>query len=140
VAATIEYVWRGDISDAELVSLTDSYGGNSAAGWWDRIRPFSLGWVVGRTGTGEAVAFVNVAWDGCDHAFLIDTKVRADLQRQGIGTQLVRVAIEHARLAGCEWLHVDYDDRDRLEPFYVASCGFRPTPAAIIHLYDRTSH
>jgi GNAT superfamily N-acetyltransferase len=128
----IEYAWRGDITDAELVALTESYGGDSAVGWWDRIRPYSLGWVAARLPTGEAAGFVNVAWDGCDHAFLIDTKVRADLQHHGIGTELVRIATEHAKRAGCEWLHVDY--RDDLERFYVDACHFRPTRAALVHL------
>lgn len=132
--ASIDYLWRGEISDAELVALTDSYGGMSSVGWWDRIRPYSLGWVAARLSTGEAAGFVNVAWDGCDHAFLIDTKVRADLQRHGIGTELVRIATEHAKDAGCEWLHVDYEDH--LEPFYLDACGFRPTRAALIHLPD----
>jgi ribosomal protein S18 acetylase RimI-like enzyme len=130
----IEYHWRGDITDAELVALTDSYGGNSEVGWWDRIRPHSLGWVSARFGTGEVAGFVNVAWDGGDHAFLIDTKVRSDLQRRGIGTELVRIATEHAKQAGCEWLHVDFENR--LEPFYIDACHFRPTTAALIHLPD----
>jgi ribosomal protein S18 acetylase RimI-like enzyme len=130
----IEYRWRGDISDAELVALIESYGGSSEVGWWDRIRPYSLGWVTARLSTGEVVGFVNVAWDGGDHAFLIDTKVRSDLQHQGIGTRLVRVATEHAKQAGCEWLHVDYDAR--LAAFYVEACEFRATAAALIHLVD----
>lgn len=130
----IAYRWRGDISDAELVALTDSHGGHSQAGWWDRIRPFSLGWVTARLLDGDAAGFVNVAWDGCDHAFLIDTKVRSDLQRHGIGTELVRIATEHAKQAGCEWLHVDYEAR--LETFYIDACNFRPTTAALIHLPD----
>ena len=92
----IDYRWRGAISDAELVALTDSYGGNSMAGWWDRIRPRSLGWVAARAANGSAVGFVNVAWDGSDHAFLIDTKVREDQQHRGIGTELVRIAAHHA--------------------------------------------
>src|SRR4026209_926521 len=113
----VRYLWRGEISDAALVALTESCDGNSAAGWWDQIRPFSLGWVAARLPSGEAVGFVNVAWDGCDHAFLIDTKVRADLHHRGIGTELVRIATANANRAGCEWLHVDY--REELEPFYV---------------------
>ena len=130
----IEYRWRGDITDAELVALVESYGGNSEVGWWDRIRPYSLGWVAARLPNGEAAGFVNVAWDGGDHAFLIDTKVRSDLQHHGIGTELVRVATEHAKEAGCEWLHVDY--QDHLESFYVDACRFRPTRAALVHLPD----
>jgi GNAT superfamily N-acetyltransferase len=130
----LEYCWRGDIDDAELVALTKSYGGSSEVGWWDRIRPYSLGWVTARLGTGAAAGFVNVAWDGGDHAFLVDTKVRSDLQRHGIGTELVRIAMEQAKSAGCEWLHVDYEDE--LTPFYVGSCHFHPTPAGLIHLPD----
>ena len=128
----VRYVWRGEISDAELVALTESYGGNSAAGWWDQIRPFSLGWVAARLPSGEVAGFVNVAWDGCDHAFLIDTKVRADLQHNGIGTELVRVATGEAKRAGCEWLHVDYEPH--LAAFYQEACGFGDTAAGLMKL------
>ena len=134
MAVEVRYEWRGVISDADVVALTDSYGGASAAGWWDRIRPFSLGWVVAFLPNGEAVGFVNVAWDGCDHAFLIDTKVRVDLQHNGIGTELVRVATREAKRSGCEWLHVDYTEP--LTRFYEDACGFRPTVASLIHLPD----
>ena len=101
-------------------------------GWWDRVRPHSLGWVVARGEDGVVVGFVNVAWDGGDHAFLLDPKTRGELQRQGIGTGLVSLAAQHARDAGCEWLHVDFDRE--LEPFYLEACGFEPTPAGLIHL------
>lgn len=46
------------------------------------------------------VGFVYVAWDGGHHAFLLDTTVRTDLQRQGIGSELVRRAADLARLKG----------------------------------------
>jgi ribosomal protein S18 acetylase RimI-like enzyme len=77
---------------------------------------------------------VNVAWDGGDHAFLIDTKIRRDHQRRGIGTELVRIAVRHAKQAGCEWLEVDFDEP--LASFYYHACGFAPTPAGILHLPD----
>ena len=132
VTPDLTYRWRGDITDEELAELTESHGGNSQAGWWDRIRPHSLGWVTARASDSAVVGFVNVAWDGGDHAFLLDTKVRPDLQHRGVGTELVRIATEHARGAGCEWLHVDYEEP--LAAFYVDACGFRTTPAALIHL------
>ena len=134
VELAIEYVWRGDILDRELVDLTDSYGGNSCAGWWDRIQPHSLGWVTARQADGALVGFVNVAWDGGDHAFLIDTKTRGDHQRRGIATRVVRLAAHHAKLAGCAWLHVDFDEG--LRAFYFDACGFRPTLAGLIQLPD----
>jgi ribosomal protein S18 acetylase RimI-like enzyme len=128
----IEYSWRGSLGDAEMVALVESHAGNAVPGWWDQIRVHSLGWVSAREPDGHLIGFVNVAWDGGDHAFLIDTKVATDHQRRGIATELVRLATEHAKDAGCEWLHVDY--RDELDPFYLDACGFRPTSAGLIHL------
>ncbi len=107
-------------------------GGRPEAGWWDRIRPYSLGWVTARDGAGRLVGFANVAWDGGDHAFLLDPKVRAEHQRRGIGTEIVRRARDEARQAGCEWLHVDFDEE--LSSFYFDACGFAPTPAGLIRL------
>jgi ribosomal protein S18 acetylase RimI-like enzyme len=128
----VTYVWRGPLTDAELVELVRSHGGQAVGGWWDRIRPHSLGWVVARAGDGEVVGFVNVAWDGGDHAFLLDPKTRGSFQRRGVGTRLVALATEQAREAGCEWLHVDFEPE--LESFYLEACGFRPTQAGLIHL------
>ncbi|GEM47089.1 GNAT family N-acetyltransferase [Deinococcus cellulosilyticus] len=77
------------------------------------------------------VGFVNVAWDGGVHAFLLDTTVHRDFQRQGIGQQLVQEAIREARRQGCHWLHVDFEPH--LESFYRA-CGFQDTRAGLIQL------
>src|SRR3954451_23930625 len=91
-----------------MVELVDSCGGHSVRGWWDQISPHSVGWVTARSTGGMLVGFVNVAWDGGNHAFLIDTKTRSDWRHQGIGTEVVRQAAQHAKAAGCEWLHVDF--------------------------------
>ena len=128
----VRFAWRGELTDGELAALTESHGGRSEAGWWRRIRTHSLGWVTARTGDGELVGFANVAWDGSDHAFLLDPKVRPDHQRCGIGSELVRYAAVHARDAGCEWLRVDFEDD--LAPFYLDACGFTPTQAGLVHL------
>ncbi len=128
------FAWRGHVRDDEVVSLTQSHGGAAQAGWWDRVRPHSLGWVTARLDDGSLVGFVNVAWDGGDHAFLLDTKVRPDHQRRGIGTELVRRAARGAQTAGCEWLEVDFDPEHA--PFYLDACGFTPTGAGLIHLPD----
>lgn len=124
--------WRGQLLDDELVDLTRSHGGWPESGWWERIRPHSLGWVTARDAAGRLVGFANVAWDGGDHAFLLDPKVRAELQRRGIGTEIVRRAAAEARQAGCEWLHVDFDEE--LSSFYIDACGFAPTPAGLIRV------
>ena len=75
---------------------------------------------------------MNVAWDGAAHAFILDTMVAAEVGRQGVGTALVSVAVAQARAAGCEWLHVDFEDH--LRPFYFDACGFTPTNAGLIRL------
>ncbi|MBZ0300978.1 MAG: GNAT family N-acetyltransferase [Anaerolineae bacterium] len=79
------------------------------------------------------VGFVNMAWDGGVHAFLLDTTVHSDFQRRGIGRQLVRAAIAAARTRGIEWVHVDYEPH--LEVFYRA-CGFRSTEAGLLNLKE----
>ena len=66
----LRYAWREEVSDQEMVQLVRAHGGNASPGWWDRIRLHSLGWVSTRTPDGLLVGFVNVAWDGGDHAFL----------------------------------------------------------------------
>jgi ribosomal protein S18 acetylase RimI-like enzyme len=129
----VTFSWRGALTDEELFELTLSHGGDAAQGWWDKIQPHSLGWVTGRTGSGLLAGFTNVAWDGCDHAFLLDPKVRPEFQHCGIGTELVRLAAAGSRAAGCEWLHVDFEPA--LAPFYFEACGFRPTDAGLIHLF-----
>lgn len=125
--------WRGPITDDEMLDLVDSCGGNSVAGWWNQIRPHSLGWAAARDEAGQLVGFVNVAWDGSDHAFLIDTKTRGGRQREGIATRVVRHAALQAKVAGCQWLHVDFRDDPAL--FYFDACGFTRTEAGLIDLY-----
>lgn len=81
------------------------------------------------------VGFVNVAWDGGAHAFLLDTAVAVAYRRRGIGTQLVREAIDAVRAhGGLEWIHVD-SDAELMERFYVPA-GFRPAPAGLVNVAD----
>ena len=77
------------------------------------------------------IGFVNVAWDGGIHAFLLDTTVHPDFQRRGIGMRLVREAADVARARGIAWLHVDYEPH--LDGFYRA-CGFERTLAGLMRL------
>src|SRR4051812_41176496 len=62
------------------------------------------------------IGFVNLAWDGGIHAFLLDTTVHPNVQRQGVGRELVVRGAQVARDRGIMWLHVDYEPH--LEAFY----------------------
>lgn len=88
---------------------------------------------VGAYDAGRLVGFIKLAWDGGDHAFVLDTTVHADHRRRGLGRRLVRQAAAIAQRNGVEWLHVDLEPA--LAGFY-ARCGFRPTPAGLIRLKD----
>jgi ribosomal protein S18 acetylase RimI-like enzyme len=128
----LTYQWRGPLADAEMIDLVVSHGGRAEEGWWPQVQRHSLGWVTARDDR-QLVGFVNVAWDGSDHAFLIDVKTRGTYQHRGIGTEVIRLAVAHARVAGCEWLHVDFQNPE-LAAFYVNACGFSPIAAGVIHL------
>ena len=77
------------------------------------------------------IGFVNLAWDGGVHAFLLDTTVLPAFRRHGIGRELVIGAAQVARERAIEWLHVDYEPH--LEAFY-RGCGFRHTEAGLMRL------
>jgi GNAT superfamily N-acetyltransferase len=129
------YQWRGRCSNAELEALHAQAFDHEpeTSDWQTRLDRHSLGWVCARR-CGQLVGFVNVVWDGSTHAFLLDTMVAPSRRRHGVGTELVAVAGRQARAAGCEWLHVDFEDD--LRGFYLGSCGFRSTTAGLIDLND----
>lgn len=77
------------------------------------------------------VGFVNVAWDGGAHAFILDTCVHTRQRRQGIATRMVMTATEVARERGARWLHVDFEPH--LISFY-RKCGFRHSEAGVMRL------
>jgi GNAT superfamily N-acetyltransferase len=135
----LTYAVRGPVTSAELNALFSA--GSAGSGWppWQRAPDISdWGPVLARSLThvtarrdGVLVGFVNVASDGRDHAFLLDTRVHPDERHRGVGVELVRHAARAAADAGCEVLHVDYEAS--LTPFY-AACGFQPTAAGLLDL------
>jgi len=133
-ATEYDYSWRGSCTNDELNALhAQGFGHRILTDDWERqLNQHSLGWVTARDQAGQLAGFVNLAWDGGVHAFLLDTLVSTGARHTGIGTTLVSVAVEGARAAGCEWLHVDFGDE--LRPFYFTSCGFVPTNAGLIAL------
>ncbi|MER6301637.1 GNAT family N-acetyltransferase [Kitasatospora sp. NPDC001539] len=132
---TIDYAWRGPLTDPELDALhAEGFGhADRPGGRLLRLERHSLGWVTARRTTDTAlVGFVNLAWDGGAHAFLLDTVVAPHARRQGIATRLVAEAADGARAAGCTWLHVDFEPH--LRTLYLDACGLKPTEAGLLAL------
>ncbi len=82
------------------------------------------------------VGFVNVAWDGGIHGFILDTTVHPDVRREGIGSELVKRAAQASREHGLHWLHVDFEPH--LRDFY-RRCGFSYTDAGLMDLVGERS-
>jgi GNAT superfamily N-acetyltransferase len=131
--AKAQFEWRGDFANQELSALHAEAFAHAILDldWTSQVKAHSLGWVTARD-SGKLIGFVNVAWDGDTHAFILDTIVSASRRRQGIGTWLIAVATAEARAAGCEWLHVDFDEEHG--SFYLDACGFEPAAAGIMAL------
>lgn len=132
---TIKYEWRGDFDNASLNALhADGFGHPvTETDWRARLERHSLGWVCAWE-DGSLIGFVNVAWDGGVHAFILDTVVAQRFRSTGVGTALVATAADEARAANCEWLHVDFEEH--LRSFYFHACGFTETAAGLIALQD----
>jgi GNAT superfamily N-acetyltransferase len=129
----VAFAWRGDFDSADVEALhAEGFDHRPVAhDWFGQVSRHSLGWVCAHS-EGQLVGFVNVAWDGAGHAFVLDTVVRASARRRGVGAGLVALATEHARAAGCEWLHVDFEPQ--LHGFYLGACGFTAAQAGLIRL------
>ncbi|HUF96599.1 MAG TPA: GNAT family N-acetyltransferase [Ilumatobacter sp.] len=133
---SVIYEWRGGFTNDEVNELHAAAFATRVftAEEWDWVHltaTHSLGWVAARD-AGRLVGFVNVIWDGLVHAWIQDVMVDPRDHHRGIGKQLVAEAVTASRAAGCEWLHVDFDDD--LKSFYLDACGFAPTNAGLIAL------
>lgn len=132
----ILYKWRGDFGNPEVNALhTEALDTRVFTeverNWQGPLADNSLGWVTARD-DGRFVGFVNIIWDGFKHAWIQDTMVAADHRTLGIGTRLIGTARDHVAQAGCEWLHVDFEDD--LHDFYIEACGFALSSAGLIYL------
>jgi GNAT superfamily N-acetyltransferase len=128
---TPNLVIRFPVDDVQLSALhARAFGEDPHAvrPWRRQLEQHALTWIGAFAGE-QLTGFVQVAWDGGAHAFLLDTTVDPARRHHGIGTALIRAATDQARAAGCTWLHVDYEPH--LAEFYR---DFRPTPAGLLRL------
>jgi ribosomal protein S18 acetylase RimI-like enzyme len=127
-ASAVEYKISAPVSDQELNELFSASWPNHHPVEFQAVLRQSMAYVCGYQKR-RLVGYVNAAWDGRTHAFILDTTVHPGHRRLGIGKELVVRAIEQAKLRGVTWVHVDYEPR--LKEFY-AMCGFRPSEAGVL--------
>jgi GNAT superfamily N-acetyltransferase len=128
--AEIRMVESPAVADAELNDLFRSAWKDHRDRSFQAVLERSLAYLCAYDGE-LLVGFVNVAWDGGIHGFLLDTTVRDTHQHLGIGTALVGRAAAVAASRGLEWLHVDFEPH--LQQFYTR-CGYKPTDAGLLQL------
>jgi ribosomal protein S18 acetylase RimI-like enzyme len=126
----VHIIEKPHLSDAELNKLFSASWPAHSVRAFRPILQRSLTY-FGAYEDSQLVGFVNVAWDGGDHAFLLDPTVLPACRRRGVGLALVAAAIKSSATGGAEWLHVDYEAA--LDSFY-RRAGFRPTHAGLIRL------
>jgi len=131
----VEYRIEPELTDAELNDLFACAWKNHAERTFGPVLERSLTYVCAFVGS-RLVGFVNVAWDGGVHGFILDTTVHRDFQRRRIGTEMMKRAADIAAERGIEWLHVDYEHH--LHAFY-RGCGYRKTDAGLLNLLHRDS-
>ncbi|MGQ0847846.1 MAG: GNAT family N-acetyltransferase [Actinomycetota bacterium] len=128
--------WRGTFTNSEVNQLhaevfQTRLFEDTEWNWRELTQRHSLGWVTARRHM-TLVGFVNVLWDGLVHAWIQDVMVAIQARHQGIGVGLVHAARHGAARAGCEWLHVDFEDD--LKAFYLDACGFESTNGGLMAL------
>ncbi|GFE91563.1 GNAT family N-acetyltransferase [Steroidobacter agaridevorans] len=130
------FEWRGTFTNAEVNALhAEAFEtrvfDETEWNWCELTEKHSLGWITARRGR-ELVGFANVLWDGLVHAWIQDVMVAASSRRQRIGVRLVHAARDEAARAGCDFLHVDFEQG--LAQFYIDECGFKPVHGGLMRL------
>lgn len=130
--AELVYSERAALELEELQALFASAWGGNGKPHYDRVLDRAFTWITARD-AGRLVGFVNVAWDGGVHFFLLDTTVDPGYQRRGVGFQLVRTAIASCRGSG-EWMLVD-SDQQLMDRLYFPA-GFESASAGVVGLAE----
>ncbi len=128
----IEYRHDPDLENEALDALWTTAWGRSRPRDFQPILSRNLAHVGAFSGS-ALIGFVNVAWDGGIHAFILDTCVDPAFRGRGIASNLIERAKMLAHDRGAEWLHVDFEPH--LTGFY-RKLGFAPTEAGLIRLRD----
>ncbi|MAN77150.1 MAG: GNAT family N-acetyltransferase [Rhizobiales bacterium] len=133
IKATIELSVSPHVDTHQLQELL-------RASWEDHIdcdlverHASSLAYIVAYVG-GDLVGYLNIAHDGCRHAFIVDVTVHPNMRRMGIALGMLKKAVDICTERGYEWIHLDFDDH--LEPLY-RKAGFKIGKSGLFHITNR---
>ncbi len=102
----VAYRVSPEIGNEALNALFDASWPEHTPSDFMALHRHSLAYVCAFAGD-VLVGYVNIAWDGAVHAFLLDTTVAPAWRKRGIGRELVQCAVTTARGAassGCTWI------------------------------------
>lgn len=92
----IRFEVNGLVSSEQLNALYDASWPSYVAMDFAPLLPHYLAYVCAYNGI-RLMGWVYLAWDGWQHAFLLDPTVHPEYRRLGIGRELVRLAANAAR-------------------------------------------
>ena len=128
----VEIFKNAKITDTQLNGLFGSSWPNHTNRYFGPVLERSLAYFSGFDNQ-QLVAYLNLAWDGGRHGFLLDTTVHPSYRRQGIALEMIGQAKKAASKNGLEWLHVDFESK--YEQLYLKA-GFGCSSAGVLRLTE----
>jgi GNAT superfamily N-acetyltransferase len=119
----------GPVDPREIENLRVAVGWDRSVGTYDQLLPRRYAYYIARGDDNGLVGYVSVLSDGIADAFLLDLMVHPEHRQTGLGSRLVKTAVEDMKHTGVQCVQVTFDNH--LEPFY-AQCGFHIFGGGII--------
>lgn len=132
--SSLQYKTHSPLTNDDLNGLFGRVGNKTMSVDFSRILDQSLTWIAGYDGD-VLMAWINVAWDGFVHAFLVD-RIAMDDEDGAVRSELVRQAIAAIRRDHPTVFKIHADCRPDEIPWLV-ELGFQQLPGGIVVL-DRS--
>ena len=130
----VRYEWRAPFDNADVNTLHAEGFAHAVLDIDWRTRSSGTAWAGSAPSTlHRLVGFVNVAWDGGVHAFVVDTLV-ARRRRRHAASATGSSRWPNGRAAPPAANGSTSTSRRTCASFYLGACGFAPTPAGLIAL------
>ncbi len=116
-----EIIRDGRVAPEEIEDLREAVGWDRCEGTYSSILKQHYTYYVVRGEDGRLIGYMSILSDGISDAFLLDLMVHPDVEREQIGSRLVKRGIRDMKDAGIRYVQVTFNEN--LRDFY-ARCGF----------------